>query len=279
MEGDSPKTDDKGRGIFLHTDGSEVRAEYFKMSKTRLNIVSAGEMGEALGVDTQRLYTLAVGPAELDAEWIEQGVIGYHRFLKRSFKAVVDSASAVKAAEASFDAGTLSGAAKDLRRVAHETIKRMSAGLELDKDGNFGFHTAISALITFEHAIKAPAADASADEAGAYREVIEIFVRLLAPFAPHLAEELWQSHLGKPETVFHAGWPVVDEAALKRDSVEIAVQVKGKIKARAEVPADADEATLRPIVLEIEAVKEAIAGKEIKKFIVVKNRLVNIVAI
>ncbi|RMG16278.1 MAG: leucine--tRNA ligase [Planctomycetota bacterium] len=274
-----PKVDDKGRAIFLHEDGSEVRAEYFKMSKTRLNIVSAGEMGETWGVDTQRLYTLAVGPAELDAEWSEQGVVGYHKFLRRVLNTVSELAPQVQDAPGEVDADALSPAVRDLRRLAHQTIERVDRGLELDAEGNFGFHTAIASIITLEHGFGALPADASPADRAAVREALELLAKLLAPFAPHLAEELWQRHLGHGETIFRSRWPEPDPAALKQDTVEIAVQIQGKVRDRVRVPADADEATLRPIVLEREKIKPALEGKTIKKFVVVKNRLVNIVAV
>lgn len=275
----NPRKDPKGRQLYLHQDGSELVGEYFKMSKTRLNLVSAGEMGEIWGVDTQRLYTLGVGPAELDAEWEEQGVKGYHRFLKRANATLEWLGPLAKEAPEAIDAGALSKDAKALRRAVHEAIGRTTAGLELDPEGNFGFHTAIAGIITLEHAFKQPKGDLPEGDRAAYREAAEVFVRLMAPFAPHLAEELWHEALGKEGTVFRAGWPEVDEAALAVDEVEIAVQVKGKIKDRVSVPADADEATLREICLGLDKVKPAIEGKTIKKFIVVPGRLVNIVAI
>ncbi len=263
--------------VYLHQDGSELLGEYFKMSKTRLNLVSAGEMGESWGVDTQRLYTLAVGPAELDAEWEEQGVKGYFRFLKRAlttFEWVAPLANQGGDASAA-----PSAAGKDLRRAVHEAIERVTQGLQLDAEGNFGFHTAIAAIITLEHAFKKPKGEASPGDLAVWREAGETFVKLLAPFAPHVAEQLWREDLGHEETVFRAAWPDVDPEALKRDEVEIAVQIKGKLKDRVSVPADADEATLRGIVLELPKIKDEVAGKSIKKFVVVKNRLVNIVAV
>lgn len=277
-----PKVDEKGRDLYLHTDGSELVGEYFKMSKTRGNLVSAGEMGETWGVDTQRLYTLAVGPAELDAGWETQGVKGYYKFLKRALNTVEAFSPLIKDAAERVDASSLSGPATDLRRLAHQTIERVDTGLQLDREGNFGFHTAIAQIISLEHGFKAPKAGGSevsdADKA-AYKEAIEILVRLLAPFAPHLAEEMWQTHLGHTSTIFLAGWPKADPAAMTVAEVEIAIQVLGKIKARAMVPADADEATLRPLVLALEQIKPELEGKTIKKFVVVKNRLVNIVAV
>lgn len=262
-----------------HLDGTPLKSEYFKMSKTRMNIISAGEMGESWGVDTQRLYTLAVGPAELDAEWDfkAEGVKGYHKFLKRILNTVEAFAPLVKDAPA-VDAGALSETACDVRRVAHRTIEKVTKGLALDREGNFGFHTAIAGIIELEHALKLPQGGMTEQDQPAYREAIEVAVKLLAPFAPHLAEELWQGQLGHTETVFKQAWPEADAAALTVAEVEIAIQIKGKIKDRAKVPADADEATLRPIVLELPKIKPELEGKTIRKFIVVKNRLVNIVA-
>jgi leucyl-tRNA synthetase len=258
-----------------------LKAEYFKMSKTRGNLVSASEMGDTWGVDVQRLYTLAVGPAEQDAEWIEQGVVGYSRFLRRAFNTLEGLTGMVKDAPTAVDAAAITKEMKELRRKAHETILRVSAGLELDREGNFGFHTAIAGLIELEQRFPDPRAAAAPDRA-ALREAVDVFVRLLAPFAPHVAEELWQVQLGRGGSVFLEAWPEADPAALVRDEVEIAVQIQGKPKAKAMVPPDADEAALREIVLAIPKVQEELAGKTVRKFIVVKkqnvNNLVNIVA-
>ncbi len=270
-----------------HKDGTPLFPEYFKMSKTRLNLVSASDMAETWGVDVQRLYTMAVGPAEQDAEWKEHGVVGYSKFLRRALSTIEALAKAVAGASATVDAGALTPAARDVRRKAHETIVRVSAGLELDREGNFGFHTAIAALIELEHTLPGeqglatwgPLAPA---DAAALREAATTFVKLLAPFAPHLGEELWQAHLGNRTTVFRESWPEADPQALTRDEVEIAVQIQGKPRAKAMVPPEADEAALRAIVLELPKVKEELAGKTVRKFIVVKkqnvNNLVNIVA-
>jgi leucyl-tRNA synthetase len=268
----------KDHDVYLHTDGSELLGEYFKMSKTRGNLVSAGEMGEQWGVDTQRLYTLAVGPAEQDAEWETTGVKGYHRFLRRVFKTVHDLAPGLQGAADAVAQGDLSRDAKALRRKVHQTIERVGHGLELDVEGNFGFHTSIAAIIELEHAMPKPG-DLPAPDRAALREALEILVKLLGPFAPHITEDLWQGPLGHDSSLFRAGWPAVDPDALAQDEVEIAVQVKGKVKDRALVPPDADEATLRPLILALPKIQAEIEGKTIKKFIVVKNRLVNIVAV
>jgi len=275
------KTDAKGRTIYVHQDGGELTGEYFKMSKTRLNLVSASEMGEEWGVDTQRLYTLAVGPAELDAEWEEQGVKGYHKFLRRVLNTVHDLAPAAKDAAGDVDPGGLTGPFKDLRRKAHRTIGRVADGLTLDPEGNFAFHTAIAAIIELEHAFESKwaGADLGAADRAALRDGLEVLVKVLGPFAPHLAEELWQERLGRQGSLFRAGWPEVDPKALERDEVEIAVQLKGKVKAKAMVPPDADEETLRGLVLELPQIKPEVEGKTVKRFIVVPNRLVNIVAV
>ncbi len=282
-----PKRETRGLetyDVYLHQDGSELLGEYFKMSKTRLNLVSAGEMGETWGVDTQRLYTLAVGPAEQDAEWEEQGVKGYSRFLRRALTTFEWLAPLARSADdagrsAEGAASAPSPAGKALRRAVHEAIARVTQGLELDAEGTFGFHTAIAAIITLEHAFDRPRGEPAPGDLAVWREAAETFVELLAPFAPHLAEELWREQLGRPDSVFRSAWPEVDPAALVRDEVEIAVQLMGKVKDRVHVPTDADEATLRGIVLELPKIKDELAGKAVKKFVVVKNRLVNIVAV
>ncbi|MBX3471858.1 MAG: leucine--tRNA ligase [Planctomycetes bacterium] len=272
-----------GKKEYVHGTCPPLQAEYFKMSKTRLNLVSASDMAETWGVDVQRLYTMAVGPAEQDAEWIEQGVVGYSKFLRRAL-ATVEALGRATAGAGPVDPGALSPAVRDVRRKAHETIVRVSSGLELDREGNFGFHTAISAMIELEHAFPAEKdlGDLAAADAAGLREAATIFVKLLAPFAPHLAEELWHAHLGGQETVFRQAWPAADAQALVRDEVEIAVQIQGKPRAKAMVPPEADEEALRRIVLELPRVKEELQGKTVRKFIVVKkqnvNNLVNIVA-
>ena len=274
-----------------HKDGSPLFADYFKMSKTRLNLVSASEMGERWGVDTQRVYTLAVGPAELDAAWDSNEatgpVRGYHKFVTQVFEKTVALAPRAAPLEASLDPRKLEpglapaaveGAWKDLRRKAHETINRVTRGLELDDEGNFGFHTAISAMIELKNVLDVPEGTLSPAEQACLREVLEVLVRLMAPFAPHVAEELWQRHLGhEGQTVFRAAWPVADPEALRQDQVEIAVQLRGKVRAKAMVPPDAGEEVVGPIVLALPKVQEELAGKPVKKLVVVRNRLVNIV--
>ena len=272
---------------WYHPDGTPLFAEYFKMSKTRGNLVSASEMGERWGVDTQRVYTLAVGPAELDAAWDANEatgpVRGYHKFLQRTFASVTELAPRAAAQGAPVDAAALEGEWRALHRRTHETIGRVSAGLELDPEGNFGFHTAIAAMIELEHALSIAegTAELSPPQQACLRQALETLVKLVAPFAPHVAEEMWQVHLGGAHpgrgSVFRQAWPQADPAALVRDEVEIAVQVRGKLRAKAKVPPDAGEDVLRPIVLALDKVQEELAGKPIKKLVVVPNRLVNIV--
>jgi leucyl-tRNA synthetase len=278
----------KGKKLATSTsygpDGQPVFPEYFKMSKTRLNLVSASEMGDTYGVDVQRLYTMAVGPAEEDAEWLDTGVVGYSKFAKRAFLSIEAIAAATKGVAAATSNDGLSPALRDLRRKAHETVNRVSAGLELDREGNFGFHTAIAGLIELEHAFPEPGAAATPADRGALREAAELFVKLAAPFTPHLCEELWQAHLGASRSVFKEPWPKADPAALVRDEVEIAVQMRGKPRARVCVPPQADEEEVKAIVLADARVLAELGGAKVKKFILVKNKqtnvnnLVNIVA-
>ena len=293
-EGQKPPRGAKklGTSTAYHADGSPLFTEYFKMSKTRGNLVSASEMGDRWGVDTQRVYTLAVGPAELDAAWDPDEatgpVRGYHKFLERTFRSVTSLAPRAAAPGTRVDAGALPPAWRDLRRKVHETIGRVTRGLELDPEGNFGFHTAIAAMIELEHALavaepgagppaSGPSPGLGAPERAALREALETLVVLLGPIAPHVTEELWQRHLGRAGSLFRQAWPVADPAALTRDEVEIAVQIRGKVKAKVMVPPDAGEDIVGPLVLALDKVKEELGGKPVKKLVVVPNRLVNVV--
>jgi leucyl-tRNA synthetase len=251
--------------------GRELKPENFKMSKTRGNLVSAAEMGDKFGVDTQRLYTLAVAPADLSAQWKEQGVIGYHRFLH----SLIDLSDELAPLSSVTPSGAAASTAeKDVRRKAHETTKKVTN----DLDGRFGFHTAIASLIELKHAVKDATKELLASPSGkaVLRDAWERLLLLLSPFAPYMAEELWEK-LGQKTSIFRHPWPTFDEAALARDEVEIGVQVNGKLKDRTKVPADAEDSVVTDLVLGLPKVKEATGGKAPKMVKVVKNRLVNIV--
>ncbi|MBI3723404.1 class I tRNA ligase family protein [bacterium] len=242
-------------------------------------------------MDTQRVYTLQVGPAWEDAPWQEDGVKGSHKFLRRAFESVHELSALLEGVEIEqLDPGALTKAARELRWKAHDTIQRVTD----DLDGRFSFHTAIARLIELEHALpspgdfssKPPRSGAEPQPANRWKspsdratvlEAIEILVVLLAPFAPHLSEELWHGPLAHPGSVFDRAWPEASEHALVREEVEYAIQVNGKIKAKAMFPADASERQIGELAVALPAVQALVAGKAVKMVKVVLGRLVNIV--
>ncbi len=254
------KVEDRGDGQFvLKETGEPVSRVIAKMSKSLKNIVNPDEIIGQYGADTFRLYEMYMGPLDASKPWNTRDVPGLFKLCQRIWRLVVDP-----------ETGDLSPALSDATpdkktlQLLHKTIKRVSADLELLK-----FNTAIAAIFDFVNAMT-PKTERP-------RAVIAPFVLLLAPFAPHLGEELWR-RLGHDDSLAHAPWPALDEALARDEEVEIAVQIAGKVKARVMVAADADEKTIGEVATADERVKAALAGKTIRKIIVVKGRLVNIVA-
>jgi leucyl-tRNA synthetase len=199
-----------------------------------------------------RLYEMFMGPLEAVKPWNTAGVEGVFRFLKRSWRLISQTPVSESAA-----------LGRDLERLLHVTIRKVTHDTE-----TLNFNTAISQMMIFINEFgKLPELPRAAAEA---------FVKLLAPYAPHLGEELW-ARLGHGATLAYEPWPEYDDALTRVDEVEILLQVLGKPKARIRVPADADEAALRNAALENPQVREAIAGKDVRKVICVKGKLVNIV--
>jgi leucyl-tRNA synthetase len=253
-----------------------LKVETGKMSKSRLNTVGASEMGEQWGVDTQRHYTLAVAPATEDAPWIEESVKGSHKFIRRVWESVWSLAEAVGTEVEGLEPEKLTKPARDLRFKVHDTVARVTEAL----DGSFAFHTALARLTELEHAlpsVEEVAKWTNPSDRKAVVEAIDRLVVLLAPFTPHVAEELWQGALKHAGSVFDCAWPTPSQHALVRDEVEIAVQVNGKVKLKAMVPPDADEAFVREKLLPTPEVQKLLGGKSPKMVKVVPNRLVNIV--
>jgi leucyl-tRNA synthetase len=224
-----------------------------KMSKSRGNVVNPDKVIADYGADSMRLYEMFMGPLEAVKPWSTQGVEGVHRFLNKLWRAVIDENSSVKDVNAD----------EETQRLLHQTIKKVTQDIE-----NFRFNTAISQMMIFVNHL--------GRLENKPKKVIETFVLILAPLAPHIAEELWQ-RLGHNNTLAYENWPKFDENLAKEKEIELAVQVLGKIKDKIVVPADADEEQIKQKALASEKVIAAISGKEIKKVIVIKSRLVNIV--
>jgi len=239
-----------------------------KMSKSKKNVVDPDQLISRFGADTARLFSLFAAPPEKDLEWNEQGVEGCYRFLHRVWRVVLDHLELVGAA--TIPART-EGEARVLRRQVHRTIKKVTE----DVDGRFHFNTAIAAVMELVNAIYG-FKDKPANP-GVLREALETTVRLLAPFVPHIAEELW-ARLGHAGGLEAAGWPQWDAAALVEEEKTIVVQVNGKVRGKVTVVADADDEVTRQAALADANVARFLEGKTVRKVVVVPGRLVNIVA-
>jgi len=247
-------------GVALHpTLDLELEPVIEKMSKSRGNVVNPDAVVAGYGADSMRLYEMFLGPLDKEAPWTTEGIHGVHRFLQRVWRLLVDDeAPGEPLRELAPGEGTRGQA-----RLTAVTIQGVTEDIEAMR-----FNTAISKLMVFARDI--------AKDAPLPREASLAFVRLLAPLAPHLAEELWE-RLGNSATIAHAAWPAADPALLRADTIVIAVQVNGKRRDEIEVPADADEAAVRAAALAAENVRRHTEGREPRKVIVVPGRLVNVV--
>ncbi len=246
----------------------------YKMSKSKGNVVSPEELLKKYGADTVRLYTLFIGPPEKEAEWQDSGVEGASRFLKRIWRRVADNLELLKSVEGKKPViADMADAERDLYRKTNETILQITRGL----DGAFTFNTAIAAIMELMNAIDAlKISDDSSESAKVvFRDAIENVILLISPFAPHIAEELWVE-LGHAAGIMNADWPVVNEEALKRDEIGMAVQVNGKVRDQIKVSTSATKEEIEAIALAAEKVQSWLEGKTVRKVIVVPGRLVNI---
>ena len=247
----------------------------YKMSKSKGNVVSPDELLQKYGADTVRLYTLFIGPPEKEAEWQDAGVEGASRFLKRLWKRVSENIDLLKEAEGRVPDISNMKEERDLYRKTNETIQHITKGL----DGSFTFNTAVAAIMELMNAADdlKISASSSLEAKSVYRDAIEKILLLISPFAPHIAEELW-AELGHEEGILHTSWPVVNEEALERDSLEIVIQVNGKTRDKITVSSSATKEELEIQALDLDSVKKWVEGKTIRKVIFVPGRLVNIAA-
>ncbi|MDK2962702.1 MAG: leucyl-tRNA synthetase [Verrucomicrobiota bacterium] len=253
---------------------SDIDGKLYKMSKSKGNVVSPNELIENYGADTVRLYTLFIGPPEKEAEWNDSAVEGAYRFLARIWRRVWQNRGLLIAAQKlTPDLDTMDTPERDLYRKLHESIKKITG----DLDGAFHFHTAISTIMELMNAIDEikVTADSSEQVKAVFRDAIETVILLISPFAPHISEELWKE-LGHKGGVLSAAWPEVNEAALHRDEIQMALQVNGKVRDQIVVPSAASKDDIEKLALENAAVLKWTAGKTIRKIVVVPGRLVNI---
>jgi leucyl-tRNA synthetase len=245
-------------GEVYRFQGDPVTRSYGKMGKSLKNAVAPDDVIAEYGADTLRLYEMYLGPLDASKPWNTQDIVGVHRFLQRVWRNLVaddDGADGLLVEDAP--------ASDELRRQLHQTIAKVSQSMQ-----SLSFNVAIAAMIEFNNTL------VSLDRVP--REAAEALVRLLAPFAPHTAEELWH-RLGHQGSVADADWPTHDPSLLVSDTVELPVQVNGKLRGKVTVPADADDQTIESAACTADNVAEHLAGKTVRKVVIVKGRLVNLV--
>lgn len=240
-----------------------------KMSKSIGNVVSPEEIIDRYGADTARLFILFAAPPERELDWSDKGVEGSYRFLGRVYRMVYDFV-------AQYGTGAVSEKAeskedKDLLYVLNTTVKKVTD----DISTRFNFNTAISSIMELVNEMY-KYRDGSRMNEGLFRSAMEKLIVILAPFTPHICEEMWE-HLGKSESVHKQKWPEYNEAALVKDTVEIVLQVNGKVKDKIDIASDADKKEMEKAAMDSDKIKELTDGKTIVKVIAVPGKLVNIV--
>jgi leucyl-tRNA synthetase len=246
--------------------GEALEVVFEKMSKSKYNGVAPGDVVDKYGADTARMFILFKAPPEKDLEWEDADVEGQFRFLNRVWRLVTESAERLNPKPL----GQLNKAEKDLRRSIHIAIKEVTEDLQ----GDYQFNTAVSELMKLSNAL----GDFAAKDSPVFAEGIHTLLKLLAPFAPHIAEELWHS-IGQSDSIHTQAFPIVDPSALVADEKTIVIQIMGKTRGTIETPTSIadDKAALEKFAQESDIAKRYIEGKEVKKIIVVPGKLVNFV--
>ena len=257
----------------LLTQGMVIK-DGAKMSKSLGNVVSPEEILSKYGADTARLFILFAAPPERELEWSDQGVEGSFRFLNRIWRIVQAFEPVLAQKVTEYDHSNLNEADKDLRRVLHSSIKKVTNDIET----RFNFNTAISTMMELVNALYAYKEAAKELNAGLVYEAISDLIKMMSPFVPHITEELWRGAIDANSSVHEQSWPECDEEALKVDNVEIVLQVNGKVRGRLTVPAEATKEELEKIAMADANVQAHIGEATVRKVICVPGRLVNIVA-
>ncbi len=266
--------DDKGRLVSAKhkTTGEPVEfGGVIKMSKSKANGVDPESVINQYGADTVRLFTMFAAPPEQSLEWSDSGVEGANRFLRRLWKAVEGHLNAGTPGQ--LDVASLPQQQKDLRRKTHETIQKVS-----NEYGNRQtFNNVVSASMELLNEVSRLSDRANPQGLAVEREALEAAILLLAPIVPHITQYLWKE-LGHTSIPLNEPWPTLDESALTRSTIEVVVQVNGKVRGKLDAPFDAPKETLEQLALEQENVQKFLEGVTVRKVIVVPNKLVSIVA-
>ncbi|MGW7848411.1 leucine--tRNA ligase [Staphylococcus xylosus] len=241
----------------LYNQGMILGEGNEKMSKSKGNVINPDDIVQSHGADTLRLYEMFMGPLDAAIAWSENGLDGSRRFLDRIWRLLVTENDLISSKVVNTNSKTLD-------KSYHQTVKKVT-----EDYNSLNFNTAISQLMVFINDCY------KAEEI--YKPYIEGFIKMLAPIAPHISEELW-ARLGHEETITYQPWPSYDESLLVDDEIEIVIQVNGKVRAKVNMPKDISKEAMEEVALGNENVKSEIAGKDIKKVIAVPKKLVNIVA-
>ncbi|KKJ77105.1 leucyl-tRNA synthetase [Kiloniella litopenaei] len=257
-------------GDFVTLDGGPVNVgPSIKMSKSKKNTIDPADIIGSYGSDTARFFMLSDSPPDRDMEWTESGIDGSWRFTQRMWRLITtqfDSLPAVNTAQPD----KFNDQALELRRTVHKSIASISENIE-----SFRFNAAVAKIYELTNAIGQFKATEDNDF-WALREAFEILVRLVSPMMPHISEELW-NQLGHNDLIVNVSWPVADDSLIVDDTVKLPVQVNGKLRATISLPLEATEDQIKEAALSEAGVQRAIDGKDIRKVIIVKNRIVNIV--
>lgn len=256
----------------LLTQGMVIK-DGAKMSKSLGNVVSPEEIIGKYGADTARLFIMFAAPVERELEWSDQGVEGSFRFLNRVWRIVYHFQDELQKKVKTYDVKELDEAGREMRHILHVSLKKITE----DLDSHFNFNTAISTMMELVNALYAYKDKAKKVHPGLIWEVITDLLLVMAPFVPHITEELWHGTIDDSESIHKQAWPKYDEEAIKVDEVEVLVEVNGKPKDRIMVDPEMDKEALGKVALESKAVKEAIGSGKVVRVIAVPGRLVNIV--
>ena len=245
----------------LRNQGMVLGEDHEKMSKSRGNVIAPDYLVSRYGADTVRAYLMFFARWELGAPWNSNGIEGTSRWIRRTWLVFTDPVQKGKPDQQ---------ALRSLRRKVHTTLAQITHDFE-----SFEFNTIISGLMELLNEM-VRARDAGAEGSREWDEALDYYLRMMAPVAPHIAEELWE-RLGKPYSIHTQSWPELDEEATRLDEITLVVQVNGKVRDRLVVPVDISDDEIRELALNSEGVNRHLAGALIKKVIIIPGRLINIV--
>ena len=263
------KTED---GCFLNIETNEVvtagRTE--KMSKSKKNVVDPETIIKTYGADTARIFMLSDSPPDRDLEWTESGVEGAWRYLNKLWRMGLDIKNCIVNNASTAQLGQQSKGVTELEKLTHRTIKAVTSSIE-----TWRFNSAVAQIRELSNAIS-DFRNATPEETLIKLNSYKVLLRLIEPMTPHIAEELW-AQLGNEGFLCDQPWPTHDEALVLDDEIKIAVQVNGKLRGEIKVPRESSEEAMKTLALDLDNVKKQISGNEIRRIIVVPNRIVNVV--